>query len=678
MGMLYNELDLDHGGQDKSKNTQRPDGKKPLLLETFGSNLTDMAKNNLLDPVIGRDLEIERAVQILGRRKKNNPILVGHAGVGKTSIVEGLAQRIINNEVPTSLQNMRVFNLDLTNLVSGTKYRGEFEERMKIIISELKENQDIIVFIDEIHTMMGAGNSSGGLDVSNIIKPALAKGEIRCIGATTFDEYRESIETDAALNRRFQEIFVEEPSAEETTDILLNSKIKYEEFHNVTYSNEVIRESVKLADRYITNRFFPDKALDIIDEAGSYVKTQIVSYPKKLKDLENKLDEIEKLKLTAARSQDYEQAAKMRDVMNALKTRIYEERTAWKKSVDSNPPKEVTLTDIYRVISKITGVPLEKLSQKQFDRLIKLPNILKTNVIGQNEAIDKLSETIQKNSIGLRRKNKTIGNFMFLGPTGVGKTFLVKKLAEELFDDTDAIIRFDMGEFTEPHSVSKLVGSPPGYVGFEDGGQLTEAVRRNPYSIILFDEIEKAHPIVYTSLLQLLDEGHMTDSSGRKVNFKNCLIIMTSNVGVKESQSFSARIGFGQQDTKQENEREIIGKSLQQRFAPEFLNRIDDIIIFNQLEQPDIIKILDLDIAEFKESLSELGNYQISITASAKKLLAETGYNPSYGARFLKRMFESKIENRVSKMILHSEFKEGDTLTVKAKNGELDFKIKSN
>ena len=561
------------------------------VLETYGTNVTQLAIDNKLDPVIGREDEILRVVQILGRRRKNNPVLVGEPGVGKTAIVEGLASRIIEGTVPVTLQGKIIYTLELSTIVAGTKYRGQFEERMKAIVDELVENPDVIIFIDELHTIMGAGGSTGSLDASNIIKPALARGEIRCIGATTFDEFRESIEEDGALDRRFQKVVIEPPTLEETIEILSHLRHKYSDFHNVNYSDEIIQMIVKVADQYMMDRYFPDKAVDILDEVGSYKHLKHIKIPKKIKSLESKLIEKEKEKKDAVKSQSYEVAARMRDACLNLKGKIEEEYKSWKTEL-AEVKMEITEDDILYVISKATGIPVEKITDKEHKNLLGINKHLSSKVIGQEEAINKISMTIQRNRVGIRKRDRTMGNFIFLGPTGVGKTQLAKELSSYMFNSNEDLIRVDMTEYMESHSVSKLIGSPPGYVGHESGGFLTEQVKRKPHSVILFDEIEKAHPEVFNVLLQMLDDGYLTDSLGRSIDFRNCLVILTSNTGSRKVQDFGSGIGFGTKTVAEEQqaEKDIINKALKKKFAPEFLNRIDEVIVFNSLTKKTVIK----------------------------------------------------------------------------------------
>jgi ATP-dependent Clp protease ATP-binding subunit ClpC len=669
MGNIYNSGDND----DMFNETpQQSKNGGTAALDTYGTNITKLAKEDLLDPVIGRDEEIKRTLQILGRRKKNNPVLVGEPGVGKTSIVEGLAKKIVEGDVPVTLQGKEIYTLELSNLVAGTKYRGQFEERMKTIIDELRDNPQIIIFIDEMHTIVGAGSSGGSLDASNIIKPALARGEIRCIGATTFDEYRMSIESDGALSRRFQQVTVNQPSVKDTLTIITNIKNKYESFHSVHYSPEILEQIVKLADRYIIERFFPDKAIDIMDEVGSYKRLENMKTPKKILNLEEKLRVREITKKEAARIMDYEKAAKERDICNDLKKQIKLEKEQWEASL-KDIQLEITEDDLFKVVSKWSGVPIEKLTDKENKNLLNINTHLKSRVIGQEEAIDKISSTIQRNRVGIRKKNRTVGNFIFLGPTGVGKTQLAREINEYLFGSDDNLIRIDMSEYMEPHSVSKLIGSPPGYVGYDEGGHLTEQVRRKPHSVILFDEIEKAHPVIFNVMLQMLDDGHLTDSLGRHIDFRNCLIIMTSNSGSKQVEEFGGGVGFVNPTIAQQanHESETLRKALKKRFSPEFLNRIDEIVIFNKLGIDIAIKILDKECRDLAENLEEIGDYGFKISKAAKEVIIAEGYDDRYGARQIRRTLERLVEDKISEMILKGDINKGDMIKVNAKDNNL-------
>ena len=670
MGEIYPEEEAHKQRKPKYKKTS-------LILDTYGTNLSKRAIEGKLDPVIGRTDEILRVIQILGRRRKNNPVLVGEPGVGKTAIVEGLALKMVEGNVPVSLQGKVIYTLELSTIVAGTKYRGQFEERMKSIVDELILNPHVIVFIDELHTLVGAGGSTGSLDASNIIKPALARGEIRCIGATTFDEFRENIEGDGALDRRFQKVVIEPPSLEETIEILSNIRHKYEEHHCVSYSDEVINLIVKLADRYIMDRFFPDKAVDILDEVGSYKHLTNMKVPPGIKALEEKLVQKENAKRKAVSRQLYEVAAKERDICLTLKERIKNDLAVWKEQMAINQ-LVITEDDVLKVVSKATGVPIEKISDKENKNLLGLNKHLSSRVIGQEEAVNKIAVTVQRNRVGIRKRNRTMGNFIFLGPTGVGKTQLAKELTEYLFDSEDSMIRVDMSEYMEPHSISKLIGAPPGYVGFESGGFLTEQVKRKPHSVILFDEVEKAHPEVFNVLLQMLDDGQLTDSLGRTVDFRNCLVILTSNTGSKKLDEFGQGIGFESSSkmvNQVEEEKAILRKALKGKFSPEFLNRIDEIVVFNRLTEDNIMEILTKECKELALNLDEVGNYIFKISKGAKTIILNQGYDPKYGARPLRRTLERLIENKVSELILKGELKEGGTINVKSAKGELIIEV---
>jgi len=670
MGEIYPEEEQEKQRKPRFK-------KQTLVLDTYGTNLSKRAIEGKLDPVIGRTDEILRVIQILGRRRKNNPVLVGEPGVGKTAIVEGLALKMVEGNVPVSLQGKVIYTLELSTIVAGTKYRGQFEERMKSIVDELILNPHIIVFIDELHTLVGAGGSTGSLDASNIIKPALARGEIRCIGATTFDEFRENIEGDGALDRRFQKVTVEPPTLEQTIEILSNIRHKYEEHHSVSYSDEVINIIVKLADRYIMDRYFPDKAVDILDEVGSYKHLTNMKVPQKIKVLEEKLVAKENSKRKAVSRQLYEVAAKERDACLTLKERIKQDLAIWKEQMAVNQ-LEITEDDVLKVVSKSTGVPIEKISDKENKNLLGLNKHLSSRVIGQEDAVNKIAVTVQRNRVGIRKRNRTMGNFIFLGPTGVGKTQLAKELTEYLFNSEDSMIRVDMSEYMEPHSISKLIGAPPGYVGFEGGGFLTEQVKRKPHSVILFDEIEKAHPEVFNVLLQMLDDGQLTDSLGRTVDFRNCLIILTSNTGSRKLQDFGQGIGF-ESSTKTvnqaEEEKTILRKALKNKFSPEFLNRIDEVVVFNRLTEDNVMDILTKECKELALNLQEVGNYVFKISKGAKAIILKQGYDPKYGARPLRRTVERLIENKISECILKGELKEWGTINVKSTKGELIIDI---
>lgn len=644
--------------------------KKTPVLDNFGRDLTDLAEKNLLDPVIGRKNEIERVTQILGRRKKNNPVLIGESGTGKTAIVDGLALQISSGEVPLSLQGKRIYTLDLTSLVAGTKYRGQFEERLKALIDELIANPQIIIFLDELHTLVGAGNSSGALDAANILKPALARGEIQCIGATTYDEYRKNIESDHALDRRFQKVTVEPTSVEDTTLILSNIRKKYEEHHSVTYSDAVLEKCVILSERYITDRYLPDKAIDIIDEVGSRIHIKKASYPDEIKEMEEQSKKLRDQKAEAVSKQMYEKAAQYRDEEKKSQIEIEEKKKKWKSETRKNRV-EVTESHVLEVVSMMTGIPITKLSDEDNERLLKMSEYLKAKVIGQDYAIDKVVSTIQRNRIGLGKKNKPIGSFIFAGSTGVGKTELTKAISEYLFHSEDSLIRIDMSEYMEKFNVSKLIGSPPGYVGHENGGLLTEKVKKKPYSVILLDEIEKAHPDIYHILLQVLDEGHLTDGLGRKINFKNTLIIMTSNIGMREATEASG-IGFNTSPTKEEDARKvIIEKSLKKTFSPEFLNRLDEVVYFNRLTKDHMLSILDIYVTDLQERLAEMG-YKISVSEEVKSLVIENGTDEKFGARVLQRTLQKMIEDKISEIILREKPTKGKIFKVDLKKGTTD------
>jgi ATP-dependent Clp protease ATP-binding subunit ClpC len=637
---------------------------KTPVLDNFCRDVSKAVEKGEIDPVVGRENEIKRVSQILSRRKKNNPVLIGEPGVGKTSIVEGLAQLIKDGNAPRTLINKKIYSLDLASIVAGTKYRGQFEERMKAILEECKANPDVVLFIDELHTIIGAGNASGSLDASNIFKPALARGELQVIGATTLDEYRENIEKDGALTRRFQQVLVEEPSLEETKIILTNIKEKYEKHHRVKYTDEAIEECVKLSARYIMDRSMPDKAIDVLDEAGATTNVGIEK-PDNIKELEAKKKEINEQKIEVVKAQRYEDAAKLRDGERKVDEELEKAMTEWQSTLDKKVT-EVGVDIISEVVSMMTGIPLTKISTQEGKRLMNLDKELMGKVIGQDDAVVKVIKAIKRNRIGIKDKNKPVGSFIFLGPTGVGKTLLAKLLAEHVYGDPESLIRIDMSEYMEKHSVSRLVGPPPGYVGYDQGGQLTEKVRRKPHCVILFDEIEKAHEDVFNLMLQLLDEGHLTDGLGRKVNFKNALIIMTSNIGVKEVNSFGKTMGFetAASIVGEENKaRSIIEKALKKKFKPEFLNRIDEAIIFRGLQQDDIHKIIYLEINNLEKRVNEMG-YNLTITNEAIEFLGRQGYDEAYGARPLARAIQHYVEDPVADEILNENFKEGETIEV--------------
>ncbi|MGB4293771.1 MAG: ATP-dependent Clp protease ATP-binding subunit [Bacteroidales bacterium] len=665
-------------GRGSAGSSAKPSSETPVL-DNFGIDLTKAAEEGRLDPIVGRDREIERLAQILSRRKKNNPVLIGEPGVGKSAIAEGLALRIVKKNVSRVLFNKRVVALDLASIVAGTKYRGQFEERMKAILNELSRNNNIILFIDEIHTIVGAGGATGSLDAANMLKPALARGEIQCIGATTLDEYREHIEKDGALERRFQKVLVEPTTIEETINILHNIKERYEEHHNVIYTDAAIEACVKLTNRYITDRHLPDKAIDALDEAGSRVHISNIVVPERILALEKQLEETKKEKMAAVKNQNFEKAASFRDKEKELLDLIEQEKKKWEKELAQN--REIVDADkVAEVVAMMTGIPVQRIAQTEGTRLLKMADELKASIVGQDEAIEKVVKAIQRNRAGLKDPNKPIGSFIFLGPTGVGKTQLAKVLAKFLFDSTDNLIRIDMSEYMEKFSVSRLVGAPPGYVGYEEGGQLTEKVRRKPYSVVLLDEIEKAHPDVFNILLQVLDEGQLTDSLGRRVDFRNTIVILTSNIGSRQLADFGRGIGFetaARKATRDEQTKSILQKALQKTFAPEFLNRIDDVVIFNPLEKEDIEKIIDIELKGLYERIKALG-YELRISKAAKDFIAEKGFDPNFGARPLKRAIQKYLEDPMAEVMIKSVLEEGDYVSVgynKAKD-EIRIKIK--
>jgi len=648
------------------------------VLDNFGKDLTLSAENKNLDPIIGRDLEIQRVSQILSRRKKNNPLLIGEPGVGKSAIAEGLAIRIVEKKVSRVLYNKRIVSLDLASLVAGTKYRGQFEERMKAVMNELEKNTNIILFIDEIHTIVGAGGATGSLDASNMFKPALARGEVQCIGATTLDEYRNSIEKDGALERRFQKIIVQPTSIDETIEILKNIKEKYEEHHNVSYSEEAILACVKLTSRYMTDRYLPDKAIDALDEAGSRVHIININVPKHITDLELDLEKVQSKKNLSVKNQKYEEAAELRDKEKTLESKLLREQSEWEEECKKNK-QIVTEENIADVVSMMTGIPLNRVKETELNKLSILSSIIKGKVIGQDDAVDNVVKSIQRNRAGLKDPKKPIGSFIFLGQTGVGKTQLAKILATELFDNEEALIRVDMSEYMEKFTISRLVGAPPGYVGYEEGGQLTEKIRRKPYSVLLLDEIEKAHPDVFNMLLQVFDDGYLTDSVGRKIDFTNTIIIMTSNIGVKKIQDFGVGVGFGTSAKKSQEStlnKKTITNALKKKFAPEFLNRIDEIVIFNNLSINEIHKIIDIELEKLYERITELG-YKIKLTKKAKNFLAEKGFDKDYGARPLKRAIQKYLEDLIAEEILKSKINKGDIIQVDYKKGSEKLLLKT-
>lgn len=654
-------------------------GSETPVLDNFGIDLTKAAEENRLDPIVGRIIEIERLAQILSRRKKNNPILIGDPGVGKSAIVEGLALRIIHKKVSRVLFGKRVITLDLASIVAGTKYRGQFEERMKAILNELAKTNNIILFIDEIHTIVGAGGATGSLDAANMLKPALARGEIQCIGATTLDEYRQHIEKDGALERRFQKVMVEPTSMEETEEILNNIKERYEDHHNVYYTPEAIKSCVTLTTRYISDRHLPDKAIDALDESGSRVHISNIVVPERILELENAIDQTRQDKVKAVKNQNFEMAASQRDKEKELLEALEVEKQKWEKDLSKN--RQVVDEDkVAEVVAMMTGVPVQRIAQAEGSRLLKMGEEIKSRVIGQAEAIEKIVKAIQRNRAGLKDPNRPIGSFVFLGPTGVGKTQLAKVLAEYLFESHNNLIRIDMSEYMEKFSVSRLVGAPPGYIGYEEGGQLTEKVRRRPYSVVLFDELEKAHPDVFHILLQVLDEGQLTDSLGRRVDFKNTIIIMTSNIGTRQLKDFGMGVGFAsasRQSSVNEHMRNIIQKALKQAFSPEFLNRIDDVVIFNQLSREDIHKIIEIELSGLYKRINGLG-YEVKISEKAKDFISDKGYDVQFGARPLKRAIQKYVEDPMAEVIIKSELKEGDVLLVEYNQEKEEIYIETN
>lgn len=665
-------------GYDNEKGRKgNPKKKTTPFLDEFGEDLTAAAAEGKLDPIIGREKEIYRICQILARRKKNNPIILGDPGVGKTAIVEAIAQRIVDKKVARVLVNKRLISLNMTTIVAGTKYRGEFEERMKNIVEELKNNPGIIVFIDELHTIVGAGGVSGALDASNILKPALARGQVQCIGATTLDEYRENIEDDGALTRRFQEVFVDAPSVDDTIDILMRIKHNYEEYHSVEYTPEAIEACVRMSDRYIKQRELPDKAIDLLDEAGARTHLLEVKIPSKIKTLEARAEEIKENKKTAVESQDYELAARLRDDQINMENNILQETKSWEESLKKSK-RQINISDIAETISTQTGIPVNKLGVDDLKMIKNMSTEIKKMIIGQDKAVDALCNVIKRSRTGVASHRKPSGSFMFLGPTGVGKTETVKALSEYMFGDIDAMIRIDMSEYQEKFNVSRLIGSPPGYVGHEDGGQLTEAVRRKPYSVVLFDEIEKAHPDVFNTLLQVLDEGRLTDSSGRVVDFTNTIIVMTSNVGARKISDFGSGIGFSSNSTiAQESKKmdSIIKKELKNKFSPEFLNRLDDIVLFDQLESKDILKIVQIELNNFSERM-QLEGYTFKFLKPAKDFLVIEGYDQSYGARPIKRAIQKYVEDIVADAILDQALEKGQEYSISKNKNEDKLFIK--
>ena len=648
--------------QPKGSKTPQKKSKTPVL-DNFGRDLTKLAEEGSLDPVVGRQKEIERVSQILSRRKKNNPMLIGEPGVGKSAIAEGLALRIVQRKVSRILFDKRIVSLDLASLVAGTKYRGQFEERMKALMNELEKNEDIILFIDEIHTIVGAGGATGSLDASNMLKPALARGEIQCIGATTLDEYRTNIEKDGALERRFQKIIVEPTSVEETIQILHNIKEKYEDHHNVDFTDEAIEACVKLTNRYMTDRFLPDKAIDALDESGSRIHITNIVVPKEVLQLEADLEKIKIDKIAAVNGQKYEEAARLRDDEKRVEGQLQAEQKKWEDASKLNR-EIVTEDNVAEVVSMMTGIPVNRVAEAESHRLKDLPKLIKGKVIGQDEAVSKVVKAIQRNRVGLKDPNKPIGSFIFLGQTGVGKTQLAKVLATELFDSEDSLVRIDMSEYMEKFAISRLIGAPPGYVGYEEGGQLTEKIRRKPYAVVLLDEIEKAHPDVFNMLLQILDDGHITDSLGRKIDFRNTIIIMTSNIGSRQLKDFGTGVGFGTSSKNAQadaNAKSVIENALKKSFAPEFLNRIDDVIVFNALEREDIHLIIDIELQKLVNRIEDLG-YLLKLSKEAKDYIANKGFDKQYGARPLKRAIQKYIEDALAEEIVNSKLNEGDSI----------------
>jgi ATP-dependent Clp protease ATP-binding subunit ClpC len=679
-----NESYNDDSGQDDSfkdasfnnpANKSNKKSKTPVL-DNFGRDLTEMAEEGKLDPIVGREKEIERVSQILSRRKKNNPLLIGEPGVGKSAIAEGLALRIIQKKVSRVLFGKRVVTLDLASLVAGTKYRGQFEERMKAVMNELEKNDDIILFIDEIHTIVGAGGATGSLDAANMFKPALARGEIQCIGATTLDEYRQYIEKDGALERRFQKVIVEPTTVAETITILHNIKNKYEDHHNVTFTDEAIEACVKLTDRYMSDRFLPDKAIDALDEAGSRVHITNIEVPKQILELERQLEEVKELKSSVVKRQKYEEAARLRDDEKRIEKDLAIAQEQWEEDSKNNRI-EVSEDNVADVVSMMSGIPVNRIAQTESNKLAQLPELIQGKVIGQNEAVLKIARSIQRNRAGLKDPNRPIGSFIFLGQTGVGKTQLAKVIAKELFDSEDALIRIDMSEYMEKFAISRLVGAPPGYVGYEEGGQLTEKVRRKPYSVVLLDEIEKAHPDVFNMMLQVLDDGYLTDSLGRKVDFKNTIIIMTSNIGARQLKDFGQGVGFGtaaKTAQSDEHSKSVIENALKKAFAPEFLNRIDDVIVFNPLEKEHINLIIEIELEKLYARIKELG-YQLTLSAEAKAYIAEKGFDKQFGARPLKRAIQKYVEDTLAEEIITTKISMGDEIFMDYKEGQSELSV---
>jgi ATP-dependent Clp protease ATP-binding subunit ClpC len=668
----------EEGGKSFGSATKRPSESKSKtpVLDNFGRDITRAAEENRLDPIVGREKELQRIAQILSRRKKNNPILIGEPGVGKSAIAEGLALRIVQRKVSRALFNKRIVSLDLASLVAGTKYRGQFEERMKAVLNELEKNPNIIVFIDEIHTIVGAGNASGSLDASNMFKPALARGEIQCIGATTLDEYRQYIEKDGALERRFQKVLVDPTSAEETVEILNNIKEKYEDHHLVKYTDDAIRACVSLTNRYISDRYLPDKAIDAMDEAGARVHISNINVPPDIVAIENQIEETRKEKMKAINSQKFEEAADLRDTERKLQETLEKAKKKWEEESRINR-QEVSEENVAEVVAMMTGIPVQRIARNEGERLLNMEAELEHSVIGQNEAIKKVVRSIRRNRAGLKDPNKPIGTFIFLGPTGVGKTHLAKVLAKYLFDSEDALVRIDMSEYMEKFAVSRLIGAPPGYVGYEEGGQLTEKIRRRPYSIVLLDEIEKAHPDVFHLLLQVLDDGVLTDSFGRRVDFKNAIVIMTSNIGSRQLKDFGQGVGFttsSKQSQSSEFSRSVIENALKKAFAPEFLNRIDDVVIFDSLDREDIHKIIDIELSHLYDRVQAMG-YKIVITPEAKDFIVEKGWDSQFGARPLKRAIQKYVEDLLAEEIIKTKITPEDQITIDFDKEKADMAI---
>ena len=675
MSMMYNEEPFGQKDEGSSKIETKELSSTPIL-DAFSRDVSKEARNGKLDKIIGRELEVERIAQILSRRKKNNPVLIGEPGVGKSSIVDGLAIKINNKKCPRPLMGKRIVSLDLTSLVAGTKYRGQFEERIKGLLDEVRGDRSIVLFIDELHTMVGAGNSSGSMDAANILKPALSRGEIQCIGATTLDEYREHIEKDGALERRFQKVLVEPPTKKQTLIILENIKGIYEDYHKVTYTDESIKACVNLSERYITDRNFPDKAIDVLDEAGARVAVSMKP-PKNIEAVESQIEDVKEEKNKVVLSQQYEKAANLRDKEKNLKVKLQKLVTEWEEQLLKERPV-VDEDGILEIIAISTNIPVTKLSEDESQKLLDIDKILKGTIIGQDLAITKVCNSLRRNRIGIKNPNKPIGSFMFLGPTGVGKTELAKQLSLEVFGSEDNLIRVDMSEYSEKFSSTKMIGSPPGYVGYNEGGQLTEKVRRNPYSLVLFDEVEKAHPDIFHTLLQLLDEGFMTDGMGRKINFRNCLIVMTSNIGMREVEEFGVGVGFKTSNTDEQHIdriQSIINKNLKKQFNPEFINRLDDIVIFNKLNKKDIAKILDVHLDLLKERMLEMG-YTIKVNKSAKDLIIDKGYSEKYGARPMTRAISTYLENAIAEEMLKSKVSKGSTLAISYEKKTNKVKVK--